>query len=377
MKTVCSPDVCAGCRLCEAKCPVSAVRVTETLDSVFAEIDTAACIGCGLCESLCPVLDPPPKTEPAVWYEGWASDPDLRAASSSGGIAAALTRAFIRSGGYVCSCRLEKGRFVFAVTNGEEEARRFAGSKYVKSDMTGVYGAVEELLSRGEKVLFIGLPCQSAALRKAIPEKSRDNLVRVDLICHGTPTRPLLKQYLAEQGTDLDSLSFLSFRDKHHMGLSCERDADARLTDRYTIAFLNALDYTDGCYRCRYASTDRVSDLTLGDNWGTERPEDLSKGLSLILCQTEKGRALLDASELALRPVNAEKAAARNAQLTAPSRLPPERRPFFDRLGRGRSFNRLVFRLYPKRCLKQIAKKWALRSGLYALKSKKGTDEKA
>ena len=371
MRTVCPAELCTGCRLCEAKCPVSAVRVTETLDAVSAAIDENACIGCGLCESLCPCLTPVPKTEPIAWYEGWSNDPALRAGSSSGGVAAALTRAFIRSGGYVCSCRPEKGRFVFAVTNSEDEARRFAGSKYVKSDMTGAYEAVDALLARGEKVLFIGLPCQSAALGNAIPEAERKALTRVDLICHGTPSHPLLRAYLAQRKTDPEAIDRLTFRDKYHMGLAFGPTPDgSRVIDRYTFSFLNGLTYTDGCYRCRYASADRVSDLTLGDSWGTDRREELGRGLSLVLCQTEKGRALLESADLTLFPADAEKAIAGNGQLTAPSRAPAERQAFFDALKHGKRYDRLVFRLYPRNCLRQTVKKWTVSTGLYALKAR-------
>ena len=66
---------------------------------------------------------------------------------------------FIKSGGYVASCLFKNGDFVFEITNDLNEARCFAGSKYVKSNPTGIYKKINERL-KTNKVLFIGLPCQ-------------------------------------------------------------------------------------------------------------------------------------------------------------------------------------------------------------------------
>lgn len=56
-------------------------------------------------------------------------------------------------------------------------------------------------------------------------------------------------------------------------------------------------DYGLCGYSCQYAQTNRVGDLTIGDSWGTEMTEELSKGVSFVMCQTEKGKALLDSFE--------------------------------------------------------------------------------
>ena len=42
---------------------------------------------------------------------------------------------------------------------------KMRGSKYVQSDLGGVYERIEELLQAGMEVLFSGTPCQIAGLK--------------------------------------------------------------------------------------------------------------------------------------------------------------------------------------------------------------------
>lgn len=64
----------------------------------------------------------------------------------------------------VCSCTFLEGDFVFKAVSTEEEVECFRGSKYVKSNPKGIYRKVKKLLQEKNKVLFIGLPCQIAAV---------------------------------------------------------------------------------------------------------------------------------------------------------------------------------------------------------------------
>ena len=111
------------------------------------------------------------------------------------------------------------------------------------------------------------------------------------LICHGSPSPELLKMYLKEKSVDIEELEELNFREKTSFGLrSTEKDIGfSRIVDMYTYAFLKSIDYTENCYYCRYASQSRVSDISLGDSWGSElSEEEKKKGISLVLCQTKR-----------------------------------------------------------------------------------------
>ena len=119
-----------------------------------------------MCEKVCPNNNPVDKVQPQKWYQGWVCK--TREQSSSGGAAAGLTQNFIQNGGYVAACLFKDGEFVFDITNDLDYARKFAGSKYVKSNPKNIYSKIHERLKQGDRVLFIGLPCQVAALNNYI-----------------------------------------------------------------------------------------------------------------------------------------------------------------------------------------------------------------
>lgn len=99
--------------------------------------------------------------------------------------------------------------------------------------------------------------------------------------------------------------------------------------DCYLCSFLEAINYTENCYTCQFASIERAADITLGDSWGTEYKEEEKKGISLILVQTQKGRSLLKMSEIETKDVNLDVAVANNHQLSRPSDLSPRRKIFY------------------------------------------------
>ena len=360
MRTVCQSNMCAGCMACVEICPRNAIVIQDTKDSYNA-IKTERCIECGACERVCQVNRPPEASTPVSWVQGWANDCDIRTDSSSGGFAAAIAAAFIEQGGVVCSCAFEDGVFKFNVVDNKEELKKFQGSKYVKSNPAGIYKKTLQLLKNGEKVLFIGLPCQSAAIQNYVPSKLHDSLFTVDLICHGTPSPKILEQFLKEKGYTLSQMRDIRFRVSKQFGISeaYQMIVPKGVTDRYTIGFLNGLFYTENCYHCRYAKLERVSDLTLGDSWGSLlSDEERKRGISLALCQTVKGKQLLEWANLHLEEVDLKRAVEANHQLSEPSKVPENRNEFFKDLEAGKSFHQLVTKCYPNRCYRQDVKQF-------------------
>ena len=358
MKTVCKQDMCTGCMACADKCPKQAVSVKDDLTHLNAVIDESRCVQCGLCERVCQQVHPVQKVQPLAWYEGWANDSSIREKASSGGIATAVMFAFVREGGVVCSCTFTGGTFCYALAETEAEIRKFTGSKYVKSNPKGIYPQMLQKLKDGKKVLFVGLPCQAAAAKCFAGEQYEAQLYTADLICHGSPSPVLLETYLQQHGKSLQQMQEIGFRQStaYRLTENGKPLTNPRLTDRYAYSFLKSLNLTENCYACPYADAERAADLTLGDSWGTQLNDEKSKGVSLILCQTEKGKALLEAADLHLTPADAQRAVETNHQLKAPSQKPACREQFFALYGQGVPYDKIMAKCYPKVFLKQRVK---------------------
>lgn len=364
MKTVCSPEKCAGCMACADICPHGAVCVAVEPEHCVPRIDPEKCTDCGLCGRVCQNHSNVPLELPRQWLQGWAADPQIRAAGSSGGVAGALTKGFLENGGVVCSCVFENGRFGFRIAQTPEEAQAFTGSKYVKSDPSGAYRQIKALLKAGKKVLLIALPCQVAAARLYVGALG-EQLYCADLICHGSPAPGVLERFLEQEHLQL---SDPRFRKKQ-----CYRLSDGvkpirpeGVLDHYTLAFLNGLTYTENCYSCAYAQEARPGDLTLGDAWGVEAPaEEAARGISLVLCQNEKGQTLLNYANLTLFPADRELSLANNHQLCHPSEKPHGWAEFWQGLSEGGSFRKLVAWNFPRQCRRQSIKACLSRLGFY------------
>ena len=371
MDTVCKLDACAGCMACIDICPVGAIKIKDTLESYNAEINMDKCIHCDLCENICQYNRTSEKVKPIGWKQGWASDETIRQNSSSGGAATAIMRAFVENGGAVFSCYYSEGAFRYGMAESISEIDKFAGSKYVKSNPHGAYNQVKELLKHGEKVLFIGLPCQVAAVKLFVGDKLQSNLYTADLICHGTPSPQLLQIFLKQHGYELKDLKDIKFRVKSKFQLreGYKGIITTGVTDSYLLSFLNGLCYTENCYNCNYAQFNRVSDITLGDSWGSQLSEDeRKKGISLILCQTQKGVDLVEMGGIKLLNVDIKNAVAHNKQLNAPMPRTEKCSEFFSTIKSGKKYNKIIFKLCPKQSFKQLAKKILIKVNLWGSK---------
>lgn len=363
MREICQEGQCAGCMACVDACPKGAVRIRPGIEHYTPIIDQEKCIDCGRCVAVCQQRHPAEAHNPIAWFQGWAADSDERKRSSSGGFATSIARAFVNDGGTVCACGFANGRFGFLLVESQYQVKSLVGSKYVKSDPTGSYRAVKQLLKEGKRVLFIGLPCQVSAMLNYVGSSLAANLYTIDLICHGTPSPQLLEEYLRAHGCSLGQVEGVSFREKTRFRLCTESGPvdPAGLTDRYIIAFLSGLSYTENCYSCAYAKTPRVSDLTLGDSWGSELVDEAPRGISLAICQSDKGMSLLYGANLVLLPVNAERAISNNEQLERPYTRPPERNRLIREINSGVSFEKAVLHCLPKQCIKQEIKRLLIR----------------
>lgn len=348
---------CTACAACVDACERSAISLVDSYNHVTAIIDEKKCISCNRCVRICPTINKVEKKSIEVWKQGWSKNIEIRSESSSGGIAAEISRYYVNSGGYVASCYYDGVQFSYKITNSIQELSDFSGSKYVKSNPVNIYKKVKKLILDGEKVVFIGLPCHVAAMKRYVGEA--ENLLLVDLICHGTPSMNTFKEYISQNRI---SNKKIEFRKNGHFGMNTDKNVG--ITDPYMISFLYCLNYTENCYSCQYTGTNRVSDITLGDSWGSELPKD-KNGISLVLCSSDKGVEMLSKIEAELFDVNIDLAIENNAQLREPSRKPSGYDKFIKRVTNHKNYALSVAFRYPIQTLKQLIKYCLIKLNAY------------
>lgn len=308
MKEVCSYDICTGCALCAAQCPKSSIQMKEGyLGHLFPIINQETCINCGLCQKKCPALHKPISFIPSIAYAGWAKDQNDYKTSTSGAAASVLSQYIIENGGVVYGCAMLPNIEVKHIrVDNLSDLVRLKGSKYVQSNILEIIPSLKADIKSGRNVLFIGTPCQVAAIRNIYIKKPR-NLFLVDIICHGTPSLKSLQEHI-KHVSPYDHYDTVIFRDGCYIiativdGKEVYRKYlfEERFKDVYLNAFFDGFTYRDSCYICNYACTDRVSDITVGDFWGlgtklpaNEIPEH-KDGCSAILINSEEGERLFD-----------------------------------------------------------------------------------
>ena len=335
---------CTGCNACMQICPVNAIEMVENNEGfLYPKVDEVKCIQCGKCNRHCHLNHPNRKECQSDAYAAIANDTELLKNSTSGGVFISLAAWFIAHQGAVVGCVYDENLYPHhQIAYDMETVQKMQGSKYVESDLGNIYEQTEKLLKQEQYVLFSGTGCQVAGL-KAFLNREYDNLFALDFVCHGVPSRKLFMNHISYIGKQ-DRITDYVFRSKKekdwgelHFRYMCEsgkHKAGMYYEDFYYRHFLGASGYRESCYQCKYANTERISDLTMGDYWGVEKihPElPLKQGVSAILANTEKAKRFIAQGHLSMKLVNSEveKMCLYQTNLVSPSQKPKCRKYFY------------------------------------------------
>lgn len=299
---------CTGCLACVDSCPKSALRKIIADDGhIYIECDTKNCVLCRHCEQICPVINGLvyssnnlKQTQP---YASYVIDPLIYEKSTSGGLFAAIAYDFINNGGFVCGAILQNNIVRHIISNDIGDIPKMQGSKYMQSDLSGIYRDIATVLNRGDKVLFCGMGCQAASMISFFHnDKNKNNLYVIDMICGGVPSALLVHTFLENERSYSE---IISFRKKDKYVLSCKKKetGDIVVLDKKRTlplyGFFCDLTKRYSCGDCKFCGIERLSDLTIGDYWGecshihksvalahTKRGVDFLKNNSLLKTQS-------------------------------------------------------------------------------------------
>ena len=365
---------CCGCHACSNACPKQCITMQADNEGfLYPVVDKETCIDCGLCEKVCPVINQNVPHKPLHVYAAYNKDEEIRMQSSSGGIFTLLAEATINEGGVVFGAKFDKDwNVVHDYTETIDGIADFRGSKYVQSTIGSTYSLAKKFLQAGRKVLFSGTPCQIAGLKKYL-RKEYDNLLAVDIICHGVPSPKVWSMYLnetyskllairtdgknsvcsAKGGTDKPCIEAISFRSKvtgwkkfsfmlklyfpTYDGKNTGVFVETLDKNAFMRAFLSDTILRPSCYNCPTKQGKAHSDITIADFWGINHIDpsfDDDKGCGAIFLNTEKGANAYPLELTEYKEKTFDEVITYNSAYYKSSKPHPKRSKFFKNLNR-------------------------------------------
>lgn len=176
--------------------------------------------------------------KPEKVYACYNKDKDVRLSSSSGAVFSSLAEYVLNKNGIVYGVAMSKDCYsaeFIAVTDGEG-LTKLRGSKYLQAKVGDTFKKVKAELQAGNLVLFTGTGCQVNGLKKFLGN-DYDNLICMDVICHGGSTHiEGLQKLVVEKGLDV--------------GFAYDGDADRCLCvdEKGNVITGDHILYIYGCY---------------------------------------------------------------------------------------------------------------------------------
>lgn len=360
---------CTGCAACVNICPKQCISLKKDSEGFFYPfVDSNHCVQCHLCTSVCHC-----DTEIAVKqnslgaYAAYTKDNDILQNSSSGGVFREIAAFVLKSGGVIYGAAFTDAYTVKHIAvESLEDIDLLQGSKYLQSDVGNSYSLVKQNLEIGRMILFTGTPCQVAGLRRYL-KKDYDNLITLDIVCHGVPSAEIWKKYVQYmESLASDKVKHINFRDKtygwQNFSVCLDFESGCQIKERFSEnlfmkGFLADIYLRPSCYRCKYKTITRISDFTLADFWGIQHvcPEMENKsGTSLCWLNTEKSKWIWEKIKegFVYKTVDLDEALKYNSAALYSSSMPKTRDKFFELLAVS-DFDKAVKAALPKQHLYQ------------------------
>lgn len=289
---------CTGCCACMNICSKNAIKMNyNDIGELTPYINYSLCNNCNLCSTTCPQNNDIKKHSSFDCYAVWSKNSVLRKQAASGGFASGIANYFLYNEQYIvyyCDYDDNLELKYFEVIN-YTDIDKLAGSKYSQVNAEYTFMKIKSQLQNNLNVIFISVPCQIAGLL-AYLKYAYNNLITIDIVCHGTPPNKYLKEYVNHL-CDTTKNCKVEFKKKYKQFFTLYKNNKLvykkhHTNDIYFTAFYQNIISRNSCYTCQYATDKRVGDLTIGDFWGLGEIKTIkkpSKWVSLVLINTNKG----------------------------------------------------------------------------------------
>lgn len=320
-------ELCLYCGACAEVCPAAAIKLIEQKSGFYIpSIEEEKCRRCSLCSNVCPA-EPfdfskylYKNSEDQVFgpeghkncYLALHSQDDVRYAASSGGVVRGILKHVLRN-------RLVSGvaavgenhehplKPEFRIFRDERHLGSLASSKYAPVRLNGI---IKKIISDNslEKIIFVGLPCQVRAIRKAalmIPGLKNKQITAIGLFCKKNKDIRFSKYLFLRLTRDIDS----QFRDVEYVryrGNGWPGETVFRVNGReyresnkshavYSFPWKWHLFSPESCLFC-YDPFARSADLSVGDPWLKKYQESgqYDKGASFLIVRNNRAQALIE-----------------------------------------------------------------------------------
>ena len=297
-------EQCCGCKSCYQSCPKNCISmISDNEGFCYPHINNDLCINCGICLKKCPAYNENKYHKTRKAYGVIGKDSKLIKRSSSGGVFIVLAEYVVKKmNGYVVGSIIDDNGNVFhSITNDFDIVKKMQGSKYVESDLKDTFPLIKSKLKEDKLVLFTGTPCQNASLISFLG-RHFENLILVDLICHGVPSQKTWLSKFSEINNKYKQLGTIQFRYKDvfnktnysYVLFNKKNKVIKKIPwykDGYYSLFVKEKNYRPSCYSCDFKKKERVSDMTIGDlgSWKYNHSFFPDKATSCLFVNTKKG----------------------------------------------------------------------------------------
>lgn len=315
---------CTGCYGCVNVCSKNAISMeVDKRGFVHPYINHIDCIDCGLCYKRCPIISKPIKDNSfEVKAFSVCADKETCLKSTSGGAFSVFAKYVLSLGGVVFGARSNGLEDVWhEPVDSLDDLDLLRRSKYFQSNISLNYRVVKKYLLEGRLVLFCGTPCQVGALKNYL-NKDYENLITLDLVCHGVPSKNIFLKFKREIEIKKSAKMLAYYRDSSQWAPTIFSTEYARShnelqpysfkktgktkwkeTFLYDKDLFNHLYHSNliqrrSCQDCKFCTIPRMGEITIGDDWDyysrhVDDPGMLKYGRSYIMVNNRKGTCLL------------------------------------------------------------------------------------